>query len=120
MSYCPRRIEDGAGPGGPFHCPEEDTYRDGRCSYCGSLSGDEIMRRIEAGEEVGPTDKSYKIYLGNNKGYFQHLSEAQMKRFVELLNEKKINIGVPGYFYTRPFFITRKPKGPELTSGPPA
>lgn len=120
MSLCPRRIQDGVGPGGPFNVPKEDTYRDGRCSYCGSRSGDEIMQRIEAGEEICPTDKSYKIYLGNDKGYFQHLSEAQMKRFIELLNEKKIKLAHPGYFYVLPFFIARKPKTPELTSEPPA
>lgn len=39
------------------------------------------------------------------KFYFQHLSEAQMRRFVELLNEKKLHIGEPGYFYRTPFFI---------------
>ena len=85
--------------------------------------------------ELVPTDKNYKVYVHNKGGekfkfshsgrmddlagkwsctteernetkfYFQHLSEPQMKRFVELLNEKKLNIGEPGYFYRRPFFI---------------
>ena len=39
------------------------------------------------------------------KFYFQHFSEAQCRRFIELLNAKKLNIGEPGYFYRRPFFI---------------
>lgn len=105
MSHCPRRVADGnTDPNHPLYRADDD-FASGHCSYCGSLSGDEIMRRIEAGDEVVPTDKSYKIYLGNDKGYFQHLSEAQMDRFIELLNQRKIKIGHPGYFYTRPFFI---------------
>lgn len=87
--------------------------------------------------EVVPTDKNYKVYVHNKGGdkfkhshsgkmddlagkwscttderdetkfYFQHLSEPQMKRFVELLNEKKLNIGAPGHFYRMPYFIGR-------------
>ena len=139
---------------GPFvgSGPGLDTYRaDDSCSYCGSLNPDILMARIEAGDvELGPTDKSYKVYIENKGGagfkqsyrdcvpdksvidgkevttkctgpdtcthwttrersstkfYFQHLSEDQKKRFVELLNEKKIRIGAPGHFYTKPFFI---------------
>jgi hypothetical protein len=40
------------------------------------------------------------------KFYFQHLSEEQRKRFVELLNTKKIKLDYPGYFYRLPFFAT--------------
>lgn len=40
-----------------------------------------------------------------SKFYFQHLSQDQMIRFVELLNAQKLNIGYPGHFYTKPFFI---------------
>lgn len=39
------------------------------------------------------------------KFYFMHLCEESMKKFVALLNEKKINIGYPGYFYVTPYFI---------------
>jgi hypothetical protein len=41
----------------------------------------------------------------DSKFYFQHLSEAQMRRFVDLYNEKKIKMGYPGYFYANPFFM---------------
>lgn len=105
MPLCPRRIEDGHGPDSPFNLPDDDAFVNGRCTYCGSLSGDEIMRRLEAGDAVCPTDKSYKIYFGNDKAYFQHLTEDQMRRFIDLLNDKKLKIGHPGYFYTRPYFI---------------
>jgi hypothetical protein len=103
------------------------------------------MKRIEEKTiELGPTDKSYKIYLQNKAGpklkqsyrkdcdmgkpgskctgpddcvhwvteeqdhgkfYFQHLSEEQMKRFVDLYNDQTIKCGYPGYFYVNPFFM---------------
>lgn len=108
---------------------------DGHCKHCGSLSPDIFMARLEAGDvEIIPTDKNYKVYVHNKDGvpfklshsgktdadgkwsctteereqtkfYFQHLNEPQMKRFVELINEKKLNIGEPGYFYRIPYFI---------------
>ena len=39
------------------------------------------------------------------KFYFQHLSESQMTRFIELLNEKRIKFEGGFGFYVRPFFI---------------
>lgn len=137
---CPRKIE------GPFRINEFKYLNrpdDGTCDYCGSLLGDEFMRRLEAGDiELGPTDKSYKVYVRNKGGalfkqssrtdpggtmdqtkwvwqtremeqckfYFQHLTEQQQIRFVELLNEKKIKFGEPGRFYVTPFFIRIGPK----------
>jgi hypothetical protein len=41
------------------------------------------------------------------KFYFQHLSEDQKKRFVELLNAKRIVFDAPGHFYVTPYFISR-------------
>jgi hypothetical protein len=59
---CPRGPE----AGGPFteafsgkaHWCADDT-----CSYCGSLSEKRFIECVEAGGEVGPTDKNYKVYL---------------------------------------------------------
>ena len=64
---------------------------------------------IEAGEEVGPTDKSYKIYIGtaHAKAYFQHFNETQGRRFVELFNNGTMKIGMPGYFYVSPYFMKK-------------
>lgn len=135
---CPRRAES-------FNFPQGDDldgYRDdSTCSFCGSLDPDEFMRRLEAQDIVlGPTDKSYKVYLKNKGGaafkqtyrtdgdrsgdtskwvwetreidhskfYFQHLSDEQKHRFVELINEKKLHFGYPGHFYVLPFFIKRE------------
>lgn len=38
------------------------------------------------------------------KFYFQHLSAADQQRFIDLLNAKKMRLGMPGHFYRRPFF----------------
>lgn len=41
-----------------------------------------------------------------HKFYYQHLSEDQCREFIQLYNDKKMNIGYPGYFYSMPFFCT--------------
>lgn len=46
--------------------------------------------------------------MRQDKFYFQHLSVDERKRFVELLNAKKLNIGYPGRFYVLPFFCVRE------------
>lgn len=63
---CPRRLESPMPQGGIY----EDHYReDGTCSYCGSMNPDTFMQRLLAGDiEVGPTDKSYKVYVRNRGG----------------------------------------------------
>lgn len=120
--WCPRRIENGAmpGPNGepPVLFPNPDNWRSGSdktgrvptlrtCSYCGSVHPDDLFAYIEAEGEIGPTDKSYKIYLPHSpqKFYFQHFDDDQRKRFIDLLNQRKVKLGYPGYFYTMPFFI---------------
>ncbi len=58
---CPRRME-GFGPWERktgLDAPRED----GTCSFCGSISADALFAAIEAGCELGPTDKNYKIYV---------------------------------------------------------
>lgn len=40
------------------------------------------------------------------KFYFQHFDVDEKKRFVELLNQKKMKVGFPGHFYQLPFFIS--------------
>jgi hypothetical protein len=77
------------------------------CSYCGSWHPDDLFTYLGAGGEVGPTDKTYKIYLRSSpqKFYFQHLSEEQKRHFVDLYNDGKISLGYPGHFYVRPFFM---------------
>lgn len=108
---CPRRDE------APFDLREDkglDEFVGNVCSYCGSLSPDLLMSRLEAGTvRLMPTDKRYKVYvesldgteLPSTKFYFQHFDESQKRRFIGLLNEKKIPLTFPGHFYVLPFFI---------------
>lgn len=129
---CPRR-----GPhSSVFRLPETDHLRDdGTCSYCGSLDGDLLMERLEAGTvKLAGSDKNYKTYLetveggppllqttrvdedhssdpsnwvwetkevNHGKFYFMHLSEAQMQRFVELWNARRILHSL----YVLPYFM---------------
>jgi hypothetical protein len=57
----------------------------------------------------GSPDQTKWVWQTNDsqecKFYFQHLTDEQKKRFVELLNDKKIKFDQPGYFYVLPFFI---------------
>lgn len=46
--------------------------------------------------------------IEQTKFYFQHLSEEQKKRFVQLLNENKLKFNTPGRFYVMPFFIRKE------------
>ena len=113
---CPRRLEEF----GPWEHEEGlDHWRDDHtCSFCGSLDSDLVMERIEAGEEITPTDKDYKIYIGeHNKAYFQHFSKEQRTRLVELVNDKKVKFKYPGHFYVLPFFMHVVPSGDRKEEG---
>jgi hypothetical protein len=115
---CPRRSEN---PGGVWRLPDEDTWRpdDDTCSYCGSYNPNKLMDAIRDNNvELGPTDKSYKVYLSfstkkEKKFYFQHFSVAQQQEFIDLLNAKKVKLGYPGRFYVLPFFCQRLVAGEE-------
>ena len=99
----------------------EDTWgEDNTCSYCGSLNPDEVFKRIEAGEEIIPTDKSYKIYIspGHKKFYFQHFNEDEKKRFVDIYNKFNVmKFGFPGNFYVWPFFMRPEPIEEDKNNG---
>lgn len=83
------------------------------CSYCGSMHPDDFMQAVRDGKEIGPTDKSYKLYLGSSEGkfYTQHLTEDLGWEFHRLWQERKINWGFPGAPY-RPLFVP----GPSTVS----
>lgn len=116
---CPRRALD-VGDTSVFKLPQTDEWREGHvCSYCGSLSGFELMRRLEDGTiELEPTDKNYKVYVKATDGtdlktvkhYWPHLDDQQKNRFIELLNARRINVGYPGHFYVLPYFCVRASK----------
>ena len=94
----------------PFKITEPHWRDDRTCSYCGSAHPDDFMAAVEAGKTLTPTDKDYKAYCDGltnpaQKFYFYHLSEEQMRAFVDLLNANKITFAFPGHFYRKPFFI---------------
>jgi hypothetical protein len=71
----------------------------------------EMLDGIRAGWVIVPTDKPYKVYVrqpehsSQNKAYLQHLSEDQKRDFIGLYNDRTMQLGEPGYFYTMPFFM---------------
>jgi hypothetical protein len=46
--------------------------------------------------------------ISGTKFYFQHLSDVQKARFIELLNEKRVKFQGEMGFYVLPFFCSRK------------
>ena len=86
---------------------------EGTCSFCSSLRPERFFEAVEAGAEVVPTDKNYKVYVRTPERefefYFQHLDDAGQKRFIELYNAGKMRMGYPGAFYRLPFFAALNP-----------
>lgn len=77
--------------------------------FLSSLSEDDRadFEAYKAGNKLDPM-RNWKLAtrdVASTKFYFQHLNEDQMKRFVELMNEKRIKLNEPGYFYRKPFFF---------------
>ena len=113
-TYCPR----GPGPGTPFQAPFdgemtwEERGSERVCSYCGGLHPEDALRLLADGVSASPTDKNYKLYIGNHKFYFQHMSSEQQDTFIKLHNDKKMNLAFPGRFYVTPYFCAREPAKP--------
>ena len=84
---------------------------DKTCSYCGSLHPEEVLLRIQEGNELIPTDKNYKAYIylpsGQKKAYFQHFEERHKNQFIKLLNAGIVKIAFPDHFYVLPFFVQK-------------
>lgn len=78
--------------------------------YLENHGGDPFMATYRKGCDrspcTGPDDCIHWVTEERvrSKFYFQHLSGEQRKRFVALLNEKRLVIGFPGSFYVSPFF----------------
>lgn len=45
--------------------------------------------------------------MQQDKFYFQHLTEDERIKFIDLYNAKKIKLGFPGRFYVAPFFAKK-------------
>lgn len=121
---CPRRFELGmVGADSPLVGSGRnlDSFTRGQglvgqksgCSYCGSMSPEDFMEAVKTGAKIGPTDKSYKLYVGDHDGkfYTQHLSEEQGFEFHQLWLDDKVNWGYPGAPYVRLFIPGPSTKG---------
>lgn len=96
------------------------ALEDTSCSYCGSLHPMAFMEGLESGKYLlTATDKNYKVYvdrvdgqkMGSIKFYFQHLSEKQQQRFVDLLNSQRLRFSSGTGFYVLPFFCSQRKPG---------
>lgn len=106
---CPRRREN---PQIAATMPGKDWWdkRDKTCSYCGSVSVEELFEAINSGIELVPTNKNYKVYIGPARRtfYFPHLSKEQQDLFINTVNMKLVKIAHPGHFYVLPYFMVKK------------
>lgn len=82
--------------------PFKQTYRQCPPPERKVVDGKEIIERC-----AGPDTCTHWVTRERDetKFYFQHFTEEQARKFIDLLNEKKLHIGYPGHFYIRPFFI---------------
>ena len=101
-----------------FKIPKSEWRMNGTCSFCGSMKAEMFFEAIRKGATLTPTDKNYKVYVRGegspasdgspphvDKFYFYHLSEDEMRDFVEMYNNNEITFGYPGHFYVAPFFM---------------
>ena len=118
MHPCPR-MEELGGVNSRLKFPRDSHWReDNTCSHCGSMNPEELFEKIEDGSaSIVPTDKNYKIYVEgtgrNRKFYFQHFSDKECQKFVDLLNDGKIQFRGSTGFYVMPFFLK---VGPRMTA----
>lgn len=85
------------------------------------IAGYKILTEEMADTVTWERESDRKYYVGRyvqfsehpatktKKFYFMHLSEEQKVEFVGLINDKKLTLAHPGYFYVLPYFVTRKP-----------
>lgn len=95
---CPRRVESPIADR-TFKGPDRWERRDGvrRCSYCGSMHPEDLFMAIGDRVELGPTDKSYKVYV--------HLPNPKAGQIVQVGSESG-----PAYNV-----LTGEPNKPDLT-----
>ena len=66
------------------HWFKREPFR--RCSFCGGIHPEDVIRLINEGAETETTYKNYKVYLqiagvpGCHKVYFQHFTREQLNR----------------------------------------
>ena len=86
-----RRRQDKPYPSRERYLFKREPFR--RCSFCGGIHPDDVVRLIKDGVVTQSTTKNYKRYLriegveGCHKVYMQHFSSAQC----DAANEARLN-----------------------------
>ena len=65
-----------------------------------NLTGAEFLALVKAGKICIPTDKSYKVYVGSDKFYFENFTAEEAQEFANLLEAQQVTCGFPYYFYS--------------------
>jgi len=87
----------------------KQTYRD--CPKDTETVGNNGNRYMTCScKEPGTCTHWVTREVNGTKFYFQHFSPEQQKRFIELLNQKKVKFEGGLGFYVWPFFCCRAPK----------
>lgn len=97
-----------------IHPPNPDV---GKIVEYGSDSGAAFdrhgnPRRHDLTDEEKATGRYNRTLVGpasatlHEKFYFQHFSEDDRQRFIQMANAKKFNLAFPGRFYVTPYFCT--------------
>jgi hypothetical protein len=84
--------------------PLKQTYRD--CPKDKEMTGAAGNKYMVSTCDKGPKECTHWVTRDTSsaKFYFQHLSDAQQNRFIELFNEKRIKFSGGYSFYVMPFF----------------
>lgn len=72
-----------------------------QCSYCGSLNPDDFMQALLNSDQLGPTDKSYKVYVGK-----EYTDEGAIKHWLELMGfcDEHKDLVKPAHDYAKFYF----------------
>lgn len=93
--------------------PTDKSYK----AYIRNAGGRPFTQRWRTDDKPWTGDESQHVWETREtqemKFYFQHFSEEQQRRFIELHNAGRLKIGMPGYFYVVPFFCKREPAPKE-------
>ena len=84
-------------------CPTDKNYK----VYIRNKGGEQFKRTYRI-DDLSTTDRSKWIWttdeVNETKFYFEHLSEEHKNEFIAFMNDKKVSLDYPGYFYRMPFF----------------
>ena len=91
--------------------PTDKNYKVYICN-----NGGEQFKQTYRTDNDRTGDKTKQVWttrdMSQAKFYFQHLSDEQKTRFVELINSGTVKMDYPGHFYNLPYFICKESDSP--------